>query len=205
MTAQPKHRYTLEEYLELDRNADARLEYWDGEIFDMSGVSKEHADIEVNLIMRLGPQLRGKGCHIFPANVRLKVPSMPPYRYGDTSALCGQPKFEKIGGVDVLTNPQLIIEVLSYSTEGYDRGDKFSNYKSIPSFCEYLLIAQHRPYVTQYVKEADNLWSQREFDQLDEVIKLVSLDCELVLRDIYENVVFPPPTIAPSFDSPSQW
>lgn len=192
MTAQPKLSYTLEEYLELDRNSDARLEYWHGEIFDMSGVSEQHADIEVNLVAHLNPRLRAKGCRIFPANIRIKVPSMPPYRYGDTSALCGKAKFEKIGGVDVLTNPQLIIEVLSYSTEAYDRGDKFSNYKSIPSFTEYLLIAQLRPHVSHFVKQPDGSWNQREYNELDAVVKLVSLNCELALRDIYANVSFVP-------------
>lgn len=192
MTALPKQHYTLEEYLELDAKSEARLEYWDGEIFDMSGVSEEHAEVEVNLIMQLGPRLRAKGCRIFPANVRIKVPSLPPYRYGDTSALCGQAKFEKIGGVDVLTNPQLIIEVLSDSTEAYDRGHKFLHYKSIPSFTEYLLIAQQRPHVSQFIKEADNRWVQHEFKDLNDVINLVSLDCELALSDIYANVSFAP-------------
>lgn len=191
MSAVPKQHYTLEEYLELDRNADARLEYWQGEVFDMSGVSEEHSEIEINLMLQLGPQLRQRGCRVFPANIRIKVPSLPPYRYGDLSALCGKAKFEEIGGVDVLTNPQLIVEVFSASTSDYDRGDKFSHYKSIPSFCEYLLIAQHRPHVTQFIKEGENRWVQHEFSQLDDVLKLVALDCELTLRDVYENVAFP--------------
>ena len=192
MTALPKQQHTLEEYLELDAKSEARLEYWDGEVFDMSGVSEQHNEIEVNLIAHLSPQLRSKGCRLFAANVRIKVPSMPPYRYGDTSALCGQAKFEKIGGVDVLTNPQLIIEVLSDSTEAYDRGHKFLHYKSIPSFTEYLLIAQQRPHVSQFIKEADNRWVQHEFKDLNDVIKLASLDCELALSDIYDNVSFVP-------------
>jgi Uma2 family endonuclease len=192
MTALPKQRYTLEEYLELDANSEARLEYWDGEVFDMSGVSEQHNEIEVNLIVHLSTQLHSKGCRIFAANVRIKVPSLPPYRYGDTSALCGQAKFEKIGGVDVLTNPQLIIEVLSDSTEAYDRGHKFLHYKSIPSFTEYLLIAQQQLHVSQFVKEADNRWVQHEFNDLSDVVKLASMDCELALRDIYANVNFAP-------------
>lgn len=192
MSAVPKQSYTLEEYLELDRTSDARLEYWQGEVFDMRGVSEEHNEIEVNLLLQLGPQLRKRGCRIFAANIRIKVPTLPPYRYGDLSALCGKAKFEEIGGVDVLINPQLIIEVLSASTSDYDRGDKFSHYKSIPSFCEYLLIAQHRPHVTQFIKEGENRWVQHEFSQLDDVLKLVSLDCALTLRDVYENVEFAP-------------
>src|SRR2546425_713646 len=131
MSALPKPRYTLEEYLELDRTSEERLEYWDGEIFSMSGVSDEHSQIEVNITISLGSRLRPRGCRIFPANMRIKVPSAPPYRYGDLSALCGQPLFEKVGGVDVLLNPTLIIEILSASTEAYDRGDKFTHYQSI--------------------------------------------------------------------------
>src|SRR2546421_6713201 len=170
-----KH-YTLEEYLELDRNSEERLEYWSGEIFCMSGVGRNHARIEVNLTTQLTLRLAGRGCEVFPANMRIKVPSMPPYRYGDLSALCGEAQFEKIGGLDALTNPSLIIEVLSESTEAYDRGDKFSFYKSIPDFSEYLLIAQHRPHITQFVKSDDGSWIYREFNSLDDVVKLASLD-----------------------------
>jgi Uma2 family endonuclease len=105
----PKQKYTLEEYYELDRNSEERLEYWDGEIFSMSGVSDQHDQIEGNLHFNLRSRLEGRGCRVFRANMRIKVPSIPPYRYGDLSALCGKPQFEKIGGVDVLTNPSLII------------------------------------------------------------------------------------------------
>lgn len=190
MSAQPKYKYSLEEYLEMDRQSEARLEYWDGEIFDMSGVQEEHGEIEVNLAVSLGSRLKQRGCRIFLANMRLKVPSFPPYRYGDTSALCGQAMFEKIGGVDTLTNPALIIEVLSESTEGYDRGKKFSHYKSIPSFSEYLLIAQDRAHVTHYVKQDELTWNQREYNNLNDEVQLVSVTCEISLRELYENVTF---------------
>ena len=136
MSAQPKRRYTLEEYLELDKNSDDRLEYWDGEIFSMAGASDEHDQIEGNLYLLLRLRLDESKCRAFLANMRIKVPTMPPYRYGDLSALCGKPAFEKIEVVDVLTNPALIIEVLSQSTEAYDRGDKFTHYKSIPGIRE---------------------------------------------------------------------
>ena len=190
MTAMPKHKYSLEEYLEMDANAEARLEYWEGEIFDMSGVSKRHARIEINLTIHLGLRLAQRGCLIFPANMRLRVPSLPPYRYGDLTALCGQDQYVNIGGLDVLTNPALIIEVLSTSTESYDRGDKFTHYKSIPSFCEYLLIAQHRPHVAQYIRQEDGSWLQREFNELTDVVKLTSVACDLSLQEIYEHVTF---------------
>ncbi|MGE0884956.1 MAG: Uma2 family endonuclease [Blastocatellales bacterium] len=120
--------------------------------------------------------------------------SMPPYRYGDISALCGKPQFEKIGGVDVLTNPALIIEVLSASTESYDRGDKFSAYKSIPALREYLHIAQHRPHVSQFIRQMDDSWLNLKFNELEAVFKVVSLDCELKLSEIYQDVTFSSPT-----------
>lgn len=194
MSAMPKQKYTLEEYLELDRNSEERLEYWDGEIFSMSGVSDSHDLIETNLVYRLKGRLEGRGCRVFAANMRIKVPTMPPYRYGDLSAICGKSQFEKIGGVDVLTNPALIIEVLSPSTESYDRGDKFSNYKSIPTLGEYLLIAQHRPHISQFIKQADGAWLNLEFNSLDEVLKVVTLGCELLLSEIYQDVTLPAAT-----------
>jgi Uma2 family endonuclease len=190
MSAQPKVKYTLEEYLELDRISDERLEYWDGEIYSMSGVSRKHNRVGVNLIRLLDTELFDRECEVFAANTRIKVPSLPPYRYGDLSALCGEAQFEQIAGVDVLLNPMLIIEVLSDSTEARDRGDKFSHYKSIPSFCEYLLIAQHRLHVTQYLKRGDGFWLQREYNSLDEVVKIESLGCELAMKDIYRRVAF---------------
>lgn len=192
MTALPKQTYTLEEYLELDARSEERLEYWDGEIFSMSGVSEQHDLIETNLVYRLKGHLEGRSYRIFAANMRIKVPSMPPYRYGDFSALCGKPQFEKTGGVDVLTNPSLIIEVLSDSTERYDHGDKFSNYKSIPALAEYLLIAQHRPHVSQFIKQSDDSWRNLEFNALDDVLKVVTLESELTLSEIYQDVSFLP-------------
>ena len=174
----------------MDRNSEARLEYWNGEIVDMSGVSPEHAQIEVYITVQLGSVVGARGCRIFPANVRIKVPSLPPYRYADLSALCGDPEFEAAGGVNALTNPSLLVEVLSSSTEAYDRGDKFTHYKSIPSFREYLLIAQHRPHVTQLVKQDDGSWKYFEYNELKDVVRLASLHCELALDRIYDNVTF---------------
>lgn len=136
MTALPKHRYMLEEYLELDAKSEARLEYWDGEIFDVSGVDPDHDQIEGNIYHHLRNKLSDKPCRVYLANTRIKVPSLPPYRYGDLSALCDEAQYEKISGVRTLVNPAFIVEVLSESTEAYDRGYKFTHYKSIPSFRE---------------------------------------------------------------------
>ena len=190
MSAQPKPKYSLEEYLELDKNSEERWEFWDGEIFNLSGVSRNHGLVEMNISIFLGARLMAKGCQLLPANIRIKVPSMPPYRYGDLSALCGQAQFEKIGGVDALINPSLIIEVLSDSTEAYDRGDKFTHYKSIPSFTEYLLIAQHRPHVSQFIKQSDSSWIYREFNSLADSIKLETMQSDLTLKEIYQNISF---------------
>jgi Uma2 family endonuclease len=156
----------------------------------MSGASPAHETVILNLATGLRNKLRGRSCRIFLSNTRLKVPAYPPYRYPALTALCGKPKYESIGGVEVLTNPSLIVEVLSPSTEAFDRGDKFTRYKSIPSFSEYLLIAQHRPHITHYAKQADGSWSYEEANDLTTTIHLSSLDCDLMLNELYEDVDF---------------
>jgi len=191
MSLQPQHGYTLEAYFALERASEVRYEYWQGEVFAMSGASPAHAQIQVNLITLLRVQLRGRPCRVFPSDIRLKVPSLPPYRYPDLSALCGEPVFELIGGLEVLINPTLIVEILSPTTEAFDRGDKFTHYKSIPSFREYLLIAQHRAHVGQYVKQSDAVWSYQEFNALSAALYVSSLDCTLGLEELFQDVVLP--------------
>jgi len=191
VAAHPKRKYTLDEYFELERSTNERFEYWNGEVFSMSGVSDQHDQIETNSVILIGNKLRGRPCRVFSSNMRIKVPSLPPYRYADVSALCGEPIFEKIGGVDTLTNPTLIVEVLSDSREGYDRGDKFTHYKSIPSLGEYLLIAQHRPHITHYAKNGDSSWSYREVNELSATLHLPSVDSVLELSEVYRDVTFP--------------
>jgi Uma2 family endonuclease len=190
MSAQTKPRYTLEEYFELERKSEERFEFWNGEVFCMSGVSPEHDQIESNLNFHLRAKLSGRSCRVFLANMRIKVPGAPPYRYADVSALCSEVEFEEIGGIRAVINPTLIIEVLSSSTEGYDRGDKFTHYQSISSFCEYLLIAQHRPHITHLLKQANGSWIYNEYNDLADVVKLTSMNCELAMSEVYENVSF---------------
>ncbi len=209
MSALPKIQYSMEDYFALERNSVERYEWWKGEVFAMNGVSRQHALIETNLTLELGARLRQSGCQLFPANMRLKVPSMPPYRYSDLSALCGEAQFEQIGGVDVLTNPSLIVEVLSPSTESYDRGDKFTQYKSIPSLREYLLVAQHRSHVThfvQHVKEgqADNEWLQHEYNSLTDSVSLVTLNVAFTLAEVYQFITFDLPSLPLKLVEPSQ-
>jgi Uma2 family endonuclease len=134
----------LEEYLALERESEVRYEYWNGEVFAMSGGTLHHDRIMGNIFELLRTQLRRTGCDVFTNNMQIKVPAAPPYRYADGSVVCGPVEVERFNSNDLLLNPRLIWEVLSPSTEAYDRGDKFSYYKSIPSFREYLLIAQPR-------------------------------------------------------------
>ncbi len=193
MAANPERRYTLEEYLELDRTSEERLEFWDGEIFCMSGGSTAHERIIRNLLVDLTNHIGSKGCEAFTSNTRIKVPSAPPYRYADVSALCDEAGFEKIGGVDALTNPQLIVEVLSPSTESYDLVDKFTHYKSIPALREYVLVAQHRPHVTRFYKDDDGRWVHTEANELAETLTLTSVGCDLPLGEICRGVSFEQP------------
>ncbi|MGB8506930.1 MAG: Uma2 family endonuclease [Pyrinomonadaceae bacterium] len=190
MAANPERRYTLEEYLEFDRTSEERWEFWDGEIFCMSGASASHERIVRNMLVHLTLRFGGRGCEAFTSNMRIKVPDAPPYRYADLAALCGEAQFDQIGGVDALVNPQLIVEVLSPSTEAYDRGDKFTHYKSIPTFREYLLIAQHRPHVTRLSRQDDGTWIHTEANDLASVLELSALDCTLPLNEIYNGVSF---------------
>lgn len=190
MSAETKHRYSLEEYLALERESDSRLEFWDGEIFAMSGGTLAHECTMGNAFDLLRAKLRGSECRVFGSNMQIKVPSAPPYRYGDGSVVCGKVEVERFNGNDLLLNPVLIYEVLSPSTEAYDRGDKFTHYKSISTLREYLLIAQHRPHVTHFVKQDDGSWSYSEVNGLDGTVFFPSLGITLKLSEIYQNVEF---------------
>lgn len=190
MSTQPKQQYTLEEYFALELASEEKYEFWNGEVFCMSGVSLIHSQIESNAIKELRNQLDARGCRVFPANLRVKVPAYPPYRYPDLTALCDKPEIERFGGLDMLVNPTLIVEVLSPSTEAFDRGDKFTYYKSIASFSEYLLIAQHRPHVSQFIKQDNGIWTFMEFNALTDTVQCESVPCVLALSEIYRDVTF---------------
>ena len=198
MSAIIKPHYTLEEYFELERNSEEKYEYFNGEVFCMSGVSPEHSLLEGNLVTLLNNALKESGCRVYTSNLRVKTVALPPYRYPDLSVVCEPPRFEEIGGLRALTNPLLIIEILSPSTEAFDRGDKFTYYKSIPSFCEYVLVAQHRPHLTHYVKQNDGKWSYEELNGMSNSIFLAKLNCALSLIDIYREVEFPPDASSPN-------
>jgi Uma2 family endonuclease len=190
MSSQTSHAYTLEEYFALEISSDEKYEFWNGEVFCMSGASLAHNQIVMNIGAEVHIRLRECGGQVFPSSLRVKVPSYPPYRYPDLTALCGEPEIERMGGLDMLVNPALIVKVLSSSTEAFDRGDKFTYYKSIPSFSEYLLVAQHRPHVSQFVRRENGVWSFMEFNDLSESVRCASVPCVLALSEIYRDVVF---------------
>jgi Uma2 family endonuclease len=187
MSAIPKEKMSLEEYLEFDYQAEGLFEYFDGQIFEM-GASPEHAEIQTSLGAILRAKLAPKGCKIFASELGVKVPSLLPYRYPDLTVVCGKAEYEIMGGLKRLLNPILIVEVLSDSTEKFDKGDKFKAYKSIPSFQEYLLISQDKRFVTLFTKYNEKFWFQSEYES-GETLKLESLDIELSVNEIYEGII----------------
>ena len=194
MTALPKRKYSLEEYFEIEKKSEEKFEYWDGSVWSMAGASPEHERIVVNVGGHLREIFRGRGCSVFGSNLKVQVPIYKPYRYPDLSIYCGKGIYEKMDGLDVLTNPQMLIEVLSPSTEAFDRGEKFTYYKSIESFTEYLLIATNRPLVTQFIKQSESEWIQREAAGLDGKLFSPTFDVEILLSEIYLDVEFPEPS-----------
>ncbi len=190
MSALPKQHYTIEEYIELVKNSDERLEYFDGEIVSMAGGKIAHGAISANIIRSLGNRLEDRPCQVYGGDAAVKVPRALPFRLPDVSVVCGQPVIEEMQGIEMLVNPLLIVEVLSPSTENYDREAKFLAYQSIAGFQEYLLIAQHRPHVTQYIRQPDGRWLRADIEGLAATITLSSLDVALPLSEIYRMVDF---------------
>ncbi|MDQ3089185.1 MAG: Uma2 family endonuclease [Acidobacteriota bacterium] len=195
MTGLPKHKYNLQEYFEIERDSEEKFEFWDGNIWSMAGASPPHERIVVNVGGHLRELFRGRGCSVFGSNLKVKVPIYPPYRYPDLSVYCGEGIYETMDGLEVLTNPQMLIEVLSPSTEAFDRGDKFRYYKSIPSFTEYLLVAANRPVITQYIKQNETEWIQREAIGLDGKLILQTFEIEILLSEVYLDVEFSEPPL----------
>lgn len=192
MTPNPIPKMTLEEYFEFDKNSEGNFEYFDGELFEMSGVSRNHSRIERNLTVRLTPKAFERGCEVFTANLRIKIPTMSLYRYPDLSVVCGRAEFVQIAGLDCLSNPVLIVEVLSESTEKFDRGNKFREYKSIEGFAEYLLISSMAVSVTLFQKHHDRFWLQSDYSA-GESFHLNVLDVDLNVDELYQGVEFSTP------------
>jgi Uma2 family endonuclease len=187
-----KTYYTPEEYLALERKAEYRSEYIDGQIYAMVGASRAHNTITLNLGRELSSLLINSPCEVYVSDMRVKVSSAGMYTYPDLVAVCDQPTFED-GHVDSLTNPTVIIEVLSPSTELYDRGGKFARYRRIESLMEYVLVSQDKALVEHYVRQdnARSQWVLREIDNIEDKLRLASIGCEVTLGAIYVKVQFP--------------
>lgn len=175
-----------EEYLELERTAGERHEFLDGEIFAMSGGTREHSLISVNIGSELRAAFRPRPCEAFNSDMRIRIEAANRYTYADVSAVCGPPLFldEKR---DTLLNPTAIFEVLSDSTESYDRGDKFANYRTLPSLQEYVLASQKQVLVEHFHRQSDGSWLLRVYGPGESVL-LPSLACELAVDELYWKV-----------------
>ncbi len=184
-----KQYCTPEEYLALEEAAESKSEYRDGEIVPMTGGTTNHNRIILSFCIYLGLALRGTSYEIFTGDVRLWIPRYRTYTYPDVMVIQGEPVYHE-NRKDTITNPVLIVEVLSKSTKNYDRGDKFEFYRSIPELQEYIMIDQYRFKVEQFAKNSEGKWVFSEYDSADAVLALSSLDFQITLRDIYERVNF---------------
>jgi Uma2 family endonuclease len=190
MPTQPKSYLTPEQYLALERTAAYKSEYWRGEVFAMAGASPTHVLIVSNIVAALHGQLRQRPCNVYSTDLRVKIHASGLYTYPDVIVVCGALQFDD-DHRDTLLNPTLIVEVLSESTQDYDRGGKFAQYRKIASFAEYVLVAQDECHVEHFVKQADGGWLLSETNRLEDALTLSSIACTLSLRDIYEKVQFP--------------
>ncbi|HEV7668683.1 MAG TPA: Uma2 family endonuclease [Thermoanaerobaculia bacterium] len=190
MQPEPKPHLSPVEYLTLDREAEERSEYLDGEMFAMAGGSRKHALIAANLMIDLGSQLRNRPCETYGSDMRVWVEASGLYTYPDMSVVCGEPIFGPDGREDTLRNPILLIEVLSPSSEAYDRGKKFEHYRAIPSFREYLLVSQESPLVDRFLRQESGIWLFSTARGLDAEVELSSIGARLALAEIYAKVSF---------------
>jgi len=191
MSSQPSTFLTPEEYLEIERRAERKSEYFHGEMFAMAGASYAHVVIVDNLNHELKVRLKAGRSRVHSSELRLRVAPIGLYTYPDVMVICGGPEFAD-DRRDTVVNPVLIIEVLSESTEAYDRGKKFDQYRTLPSLREYLLVAQDAPRIEQWIRQPDDNWLRAETSGGDASIRLASIDCMLPLAGIYDQIEWPP-------------
>lgn len=189
MAAAPRRQISRQEYLTLERQGTGKHEYIDGEIVAMVGASFRHNLIQTRMLAALYTRLRGGPCEALPSDLRVAIPALGIYTYPDITVVCGEPRLED-NEHDTLLNPSLIAEILSPSTEGYDRGLKFQRYRLIPTLQEYVLIAQERPTIEHYQRTSDERWILSTYTTLNAALPLRAGDCALALSDIYAGIVF---------------
>ena len=197
--AEPQPLYTVKEYLALERESVERHEYLDGQIYAMAGESLEHGDICMNLSRIISTQLLGKPCRALSKDIKVRSGNVLPSRqtmkglfsYPDLVVVCREPQFHDEYR-DILLNPTVIIEVLSPSTEAYDRGEKFLRYRThLASLANYLLVAQNKPLIDHYRRKGNNRWELSSVEGLEGSLYLTSIDCTLRLADVYDRITFP--------------
>jgi Uma2 family endonuclease len=179
---------TPEEYLAWERKSDTKHEYLHGEIIAMSGASFVHNIITANITTALNNQLTRSDCIVTASDMRVRTHPEASYFYPDVLVVCGEPRFED-NTFDILLNPIVLVEVLSPSTQDYDRGEKFESYQKLTALREYILVSQNEVRVELYRRQ-ETQWNLTEFQSLKNVLSLASIDCELVLEDIYRRVEF---------------
>jgi len=187
MSQQVKPYISPEEYLRLERQSEHKSEYVNGEIFAMTGASRKHNLVAGNVFREISQQLKSRQCEAYVGDMRVKVSATGLYTYPDVVVVCGEPEFED-KYVDTLLNPTLLVEVLSPSTERYDRIAKSSYYRTLDSLAEHLLVAQDEVRLEQYVKQPNGQWLLLECNSLDNVVELPSIGCSLTLGDVYDKV-----------------
>lgn len=196
MSAHAQPRLTPEQYLELERAAETRSEYYAGRMYAMSGGSHRHAIIIASLSRELGIALRKRSCSVATSDLRVRVTRDGLYTYPDVVVVCGDPSYAD-DQQDTVLNPALLAEVLSPSTESYDRGFKFSQYRKIESLQEYALVSQAEPRVEVYRRQHGGGWLLAEFEGLGAICRFDSLDCPVALAELYDKVTFESDPIPP--------
>jgi Uma2 family endonuclease len=186
MATQPKPYYSPEEYLALERSAEYRSEYLAGQIFAMAGASEDHNTIAANILWNLRNQFQGRPCRVYMSDMRVRVTPNGLYTYPDIAVVCGPRDFADEHR-DTLLNPAVIFEVLCPSTEAYDRGEKFAQYWRVESLVDYVLVAQDHVRVEHFTRQGDG-WFLSAVSSFDEILRLESVDAELPVSAIYENV-----------------
>ncbi len=192
MTALPNKNLTAAEYLAIERRAEFKSEFYRGELFAMAGAGRQHNRLKENLIGELFARLKGSRCQTYSSGQRVLVDATGLYTYPDIIILCGPAEADPADR-DTLTNPTVIIEVLSLSTERYDRGAKFRNYQQIASLREYVMVAQDEVFVERYVRQSTNSWLRTNFTG-DQELALTSVPVQITLADVYAGVEFPEST-----------
>jgi Uma2 family endonuclease len=188
-SAAAKIRLTPQQYLDAERRAVVKSEYYDGQAYAMSGASRRHNLIAINLSREISLQLRDRPCEVYVNDMRVRVSEEGPYTYPDLVVVCGDPRFQD-GEFDTLLNPTVLVEILSPSTEAHDRGAKFAYFRRLDSLKEYVLVAQDRVLVERYTRQGDD-WLLTESIRLDESLRLTSIDCVVPLSEVYAKVELP--------------